>query len=38
MRADLKEIDVKMRNWIDSAQNRNYLRALLNVALDPRFS
>ena len=28
---DLKEIDIDMRNWIDLAQDRNYLRALVNA-------
>ena len=34
IRIDLKEIDINARNWIDSAQDRDYWRALVNVALD----
>ena len=34
IRMDLKEIDVNTRNWIDSAQDRDYWRALVNVALN----
>ena len=33
---DLKEIGIKMRNWVDSAQDRGYWRALVNVALNLR--
>ena len=29
----LEEIGIDIRNWVDSAQDRNYLRALLNSAL-----
>ena len=35
-RMDLKEIGINTRNWVDSAQDRNYLRALVNAALDLR--
>ena len=28
-----KEIDVNTRNWIDSAQDRDYLRALVHAAI-----
>ena len=28
----LKEIGVSTRNWVDSAQDRDYWRALANVA------
>ena len=31
---DLKEIGINMRNWVDSAQDRDYWRALVNVALN----
>ena len=31
---DLKEIGINTRNWVDSAQDRDYWRALLNAALD----
>ena len=30
---DLKEIGVNMRNWIDSAHDRDYWRTLVNAAL-----
>jgi len=30
---DLDEIGINAGNWVDSAQDRNYLRALLNSAL-----
>ena len=30
----LKEIDVNTRNWIDSAQDRDYQRALVNAELN----
>ena len=30
----LKEICIKTRNWVDSAQYRNYWRALVNAALN----
>ena len=33
---DLKEIGTNMRNWVDSAQNRDYWKALVNVALSLR--
>jgi hypothetical protein len=32
-RKDLEEIDINMRNWVDSAQDREYWRALVNAAL-----
>ena len=35
IRMDLKEMGVSMRNWIDLAQNRDYWRAFVNVALKP---
>ena len=31
---DLKEILINMRNWVDSAQDRDYWRALVEVALE----
>ena len=33
---DLKEIDVNARNWVDSPQDRNYWRVLVNAALNLR--
>ena len=35
IRMDLKEIGINMRNLDDSAQDRDYWRALVNVALNP---
>ena len=32
----LKEIGVDVRNWIDSAEDRNYWRTLVNSALNLR--
>ena len=34
IRMDLKEICVTTRNWVDSSQDRDYWRALVNVALN----
>ena len=34
VRMDLKEIDINTRNWIDSAQDRDHWRALVNAALN----
>ena len=34
IKMDLKEIGVRVRCWIDSAQDRNYWRALVNAALN----
>ena len=34
IRMDLKEICINTRNWVDSAQDRDYLRALVNAALN----
>ena len=34
---DLKEMGINMSNWVDSAQDRDYWRALLDVALNIRF-
>jgi hypothetical protein len=33
---DLKEIGINTRNWVDSAQDRNYWRALVNAELNLR--
>ena len=35
IRMYVKEIGINTRNWVDSAQNRDYLRALVNAALNP---
>ena len=35
-RMDLKGMDIDMRNWVDSAQDWNYWRALVNTALKRR--
>ena len=34
IRMDLKEIGISSRNWVDSAQDRDYWRALVNPALN----
>ena len=34
MRMDLKEIGMNTRNWVDSARDRDYWRALLTAALN----
>ena len=34
IRIDLEEIGINAGNWVDSAQNRNYWRALVNAALN----
>jgi len=31
---DLKEIGINTRNWVHLAQNRDYWRAIVNVALN----
>ena len=36
IRMDLEEIGINAGNWIDLAQDRNYWRALVNVALNLR--
>ena len=36
-RMDLEEIGINAGNWVDSAQDRNYWRALANAALNPGF-
>ena len=35
-RMDLEEIGINAGNWVDSAQDRDYWRALVNAALNPR--
>ena len=37
-RMDLEEIGINAGNWVDSAQDRNYWRALVNAALNFRVS
>ena len=34
---DLKEINIKTRNWVDSIKFRDYCRNLVNAALNPGF-
>ena len=36
IRMDLEEKGITVRNWVDSAQDRNYWRALVNAALNLR--
>ena len=36
IRMDLEEIGNNAGNWVDSAQDRNYWRALVNAALNLR--
>ena len=36
IRTDLEEIGINARNWVDSAQGRDYWRALVNAALNLR--
>ena len=36
IRMDLEEIGVNAGNWVDSTQDRNYWRALVNAALNLR--
>ena len=36
IRMDLKEIYINMSNWVDSAQDRDYWRVLVNAALGPQ--
>ena len=33
IRINLKEIGINTRNWVDSAKDRDYWRALVNAAL-----
>ena len=37
IRIDLEEIGTNVGNWVDSAQDRNYWRALVNAALNSGF-
>ena len=37
IRMDLQGIGINAGNWVDSAQDRNYCRALVNAALKLRF-
>ena len=34
IRVDLKEICINVRNWVDSAEDRDYWRSILNAALN----
>ena len=34
IRMDIEEIDINSGNWIDSAQDRDYWKALVNAALN----
>ena len=34
IRIDLEEIGINAGNWVDSAQDRDYWRALVNAALN----
>ena len=36
VRIDLKEIGISTRNWVDSAEDRDYWRALVNAELNLR--
>ena len=36
IRMDLKKIGINAGNWVDSAQDRNYWRALVKAALNLR--
>ena len=36
IRMDLEEIAINAGNWVDSAQDRNYWRALVNATLNLR--
>ena len=38
IRMDLKEICINTRDWVDSAQDKDYRRALVNAALNLRIS
>ena len=38
IRMDLEEIGINAGSWVDSAQDRDYWRALVNAALNPRVS
>ena len=36
IRMDIKETVINTRNWVDSTQDRDYWRALVNAALNHR--
>ena len=36
IRMDIKEIGISMRNWVDSAKDRDYWRVLVNAVLNLR--
>ena len=36
IRMNFKEIGINMRNWVDSAQYRDYWKAFVNAALNLR--
>ena len=36
IRMDLEEIGINAGNWVDSVQDRNYWRALVNTAFNLR--
>ena len=36
IRMNLEEIGINAGNWVDSAQDRNYWRALVNVGMNLR--
>ena len=36
IRMDLEDMFIKADNWVDSTQDRNYWRALVNAALNLR--
>ena len=38
IRMDLKKICINTRNWVDSTQDKDYWRALVNAALNLRVS
>ena len=38
VRMDLKEIGNNKKNWVETAQDRDYWRALVNAALNLRVS
>ena len=35
IRMDLKEIGINTRSWVDSAQDRDYWRALCDCCIEP---
>ena len=37
IRMDLEQIGIHLSNWVDSAKDRDYWRALVNAALNLRF-